>query len=545
MEWSTYQQAVFDFLQNTRDNLTIRAVAGSGKTTTALHAAKLLDGNICIVAFNKAIADELSGKIAKGRETDPRLNGVEAKTFHKAGFTAINNHLQGKWFKGRKWDSKKDAIVDDKKVDKIVERLAFGPPGKPEEGKPEFAAWAPFVIATVKMAKNLAFGVKGGNDITDTSAWLWMIYHYGLDEQLDDELLPLLETKGIKSCQVVLRMSNRDIKTIDFSDMVLMPLIHDMRVWQHDILMVDEAQDLNLSRILLAEKMGRRHIFIGDDRQCIYGFTGALHDALDVIKKKFGCKSLPLSVCYRSGRVIVEYAQKIVGHILPAPGAIDGEVLFWGGDQFDADGMQQTDAILCRVNAPLVTLAFSLIRRGIACKIEGKEIGTGLISLISRWKVKTLPKLRERLESFRDREVAKATAKDDAERADAIADKVNTLMVLIDRVQTFKPGDEFTPDIDGLKAMILSMFDDNVMKKGILTLCSYHKSKGREFRRVFLYDHFQHCPSKFAKLPHQITSEENLAYVAITRAMETLVIVNSREETLKNVVAEEREKVAA
>jgi superfamily I DNA/RNA helicase len=286
-------------------------------------------------------------------------------------------------------------------------------------------------------------------------------------------------------------------------------------------------------------RRGGRHIFVGDPRQCIYGFTGALHDALDRIRRDFKCHTLPLSVCYRSGKKIVAYAQTIVSHILPSPDAIEGEVLSWGGDEFDAAPMLNTDAILCRVNAPLVTLAFSLIRRGIACKIEGKEIGTGLVALVSRWKVKKLETLRDRLATYRDREIGKAMAKEDAERADAIADKVNTLLVLVERAETLKL------DVEGLKAMIMEMFSDDVTKQGLLTLCSYHKSKGREYRGVFLLDHFKHCPSKFAKLEHQIIAEENLAYVAITRAMERLVIVNTEEETLKKASEPVKEKVAA
>ena len=34
--WSDYQQAVFKFLETTKQNLVIEAVAGSGKSTTIL-----------------------------------------------------------------------------------------------------------------------------------------------------------------------------------------------------------------------------------------------------------------------------------------------------------------------------------------------------------------------------------------------------------------------------------------------------------------------------------------------------------------------------
>ena len=42
MNWSTYQTAIFNQIQNGTDNLVINAVAGSGKTTTIVHGASLL-----------------------------------------------------------------------------------------------------------------------------------------------------------------------------------------------------------------------------------------------------------------------------------------------------------------------------------------------------------------------------------------------------------------------------------------------------------------------------------------------------------------------
>jgi superfamily I DNA/RNA helicase len=535
--WSNYQQAVFQFIEAKPNNLLVEAVAGSGKSTTLLEIARRIKGTVGIVAFNKAIAEELKGKIAKFRETDANMSGVDAKTIHAAGNAAVMRFAGDQKVKANK------VTIDDKKVDKIVAELVAGRPGKEEEARPDLAEFASFIIAAVKMAKNLAFGVRGGSDIKDMSAWLWMIYHYTIDDKLPEKVEDRLEDKAIPACMAVLRRSNRDTKIVDFSDMVYLPLVHDMKIWQYDCLMVDEAQDLNLARILLAEKMvrrGGRMVFVGDPRQCIYGFTGAMPDALDYIKKKFKCQTLPLSVCYRCARKIVEYAHRVVSHIQAAPNAAEGRVLFIGGDEFDTMDLRPTDAILCRVNAPLVTLAFSLIRRGIACKIEGREIGSGLISLASRWKVKKLDTLKTRLNTYRDREVKKAMEKDDAERADAIADKVETLMVLVERAQSLNL------DVDGLKAMIEDMFSDDVSKKGLLTLCSYHRSKGREFERVFRINHYKHCPSRFAKQPHQIIAEENLDYVSTTRAELELFEVDLENQTLQKQEAQpEKEKVEA
>ena len=516
--WSEYQQAVFQFLEQQMQNLTIEAVAGSGKSTTLLESARRVKGKIGIMAFNNSIAKELKGKIEKAD-----MKGVDAKTFHAAGFYAV-----------RKAARAKKVELDDKKVNKIVDEICVK--------RPDIAEFGAFIEAAVKMAKNLAFGAPGGPAMGDMTAWNHMIYHYGIDEKLPDEVEGRLEDKAIPAAIHVLKKSNADTLTIDFSDMIYLPLVHNMQLWQYDCLMVDEAQDLNLSRLLLAKKMirrGGRYIFVGDPRQNIYGFTGAMHDALDIIKREFRCHTLPLSVTYRSAKKIVAYAHRVVSHIQAAPNAPEGEVLFIGGDEFTATELLPTDAILCRVNAPLVTMAFSLIRRGIACKIEGREIGSGLVALVSKWKVKKLDTLKDRLATYRDREVEKAMAKDQEERADAITDKVNTLLVLVERAESLKL------DVNGLKAMIEDMFADDVSKSGLLTLCSYHRSKGREWRRVFRIDHARHCPSRFARQPHQRIAEDNLDYVATTRAISTLVEVELDRETLPKQAEKVPEAAAA
>ena len=72
------------------------------------------------------------------------------------------------------------------------------------------------------------------------------------------------------------------------------------------------------------------------------------------------------------------------------------------------------------------------------------------------------------------------------------------------------------------------MFTDaaNGESRGRVTLSTIHKVKGLEFPTVFLLD-WHLLPSRFAKAAWQRTQEKNLQYVAITRAMERLVYINS------------------
>ena len=59
----------------------------------------------------------------------------------------------------------------------------------------------------------------------------------------------------------------------------------------------------------------------------------------------------------------------------------------------------------------------------------------------------------------------------------------------------------------------------------VLTLSTVHKSKGREWDRVFILGRSKYMPSPYAKQEWQQAQETNLEYVAITRAMRELIDV--------------------
>jgi superfamily II DNA or RNA helicase len=58
---SSYQQAVFNWMESGEGNAVIDAVAGSGKTTTIVKAVDLIDKrqSVAFFAFNRTIVNEL------------------------------------------------------------------------------------------------------------------------------------------------------------------------------------------------------------------------------------------------------------------------------------------------------------------------------------------------------------------------------------------------------------------------------------------------------------------------------------------------------
>jgi len=177
------------------------------------------------------------------------------------------------------------------------------------------------------------------------------------------------------------------------------------------------------------------------------------------------------------------------------------------------------DAILCRNTAPLITQAYKLIRQKIPAKVEGRAIGEGLIALSRRWKVRGIDALLVKLDIYRDRETQKANAKGNEVKAAEVDDRVTSLEEICK--ECLQQGKNTVEDVvDHINAL----FADDA--RGCVTLATYHRSKGREWPRVILFEHDSRCPSKGARQAWQLDQENNLAYVAFTRAQQSLVFVS-------------------
>ena len=263
---------------------------------------------------------------------------------------------------------------------------------------------------------------------------------------------------------------------------------------------------------------------VGDPRQAIMGFTGASHDALDLIKEAFSCQRLPLSVCYRCSVAVVKHAKEIVPHIEAAPNAIKGSVSNNGltiEEGLKAGTFQTTfgpqDAILCRNTSPLIELAYTLIAAKVGCRIAGKDIAEGLVKLVKAQKARGIEALVTKLEAWRDAQVAKFTAKGEEERADAVSDRTACIFTVVRNMPLTK--ERTVPE---LIRQLESMFSD---ENGVLTLSTIHKSKGKEWPTVGIYRP-ELMPSKWARQKWQELQEQNLIYVARTRAKERLVYLS-------------------
>jgi DNA helicase II / ATP-dependent DNA helicase PcrA len=458
--WSTYQQAIFADIESGQGNTVVLARAGSGKTSTLEEASKRLPGGAraTFVAFNKAIATELSARLP---------SSVECSTLHSAGFKALR----------RAWPRTQ---VDDRHVRKIIrEDFAHLPRDW------DIPKAVSLCKANLNRSTKFVDACIGEFDLSaPENGYQRREFCESTIEVLDSAL-----------------EDSRHTGVIDFDDMIYLPIVEKLRLPQYSHVFVDETQDLNASQLEMVIRMRApkgRIVAVGDDRQAIYRFRGADSNAVKRIVDATDAKILPLSICYRCGRKVIEQAKRFVPDIEAAPGAPEGIVSEISEEKLP-EKLLPGDFVLSRTNAPLLSLCFRLIADGKSAHVRGRDIGQGLETLLRKSKTTTIRDLLAWVEKWSQKEIARRIEND--QDIDVISDKRDCMVAIAAMADT----------IDELHGVISALFSDET---GGITLSSTHKAKGLEADRVYM------LASTYGKWPG--IEEDNLQYVAITRARKEL-----------------------
>lgn len=487
---SPFQQAIFDWIKTGTGDAVVEAVAGSGKTTTAVASMNLIpeSESVLFLAFNKSIAEELAERAPKHADVRT-LNSLGLRTWMKfAGSVQVN---------GNKTRDIMDANISPfelRKYGQAVRRLVG------------VAKSQGLVPSTVRRARGL---------IPDTvENWEGLIDHFDID--LGENSTSEDEQHAIELARQVLTISCGQIHGVDFDDQLYMPVIFGVAPNKYQWVFVDEAQDLSPIQhrlVEMARKTGGRIVAIGDSRQAIYGFRGADSNSMKNFQKRLNATTLPLSICYRCPQSHIKLAKTLVPQIEAAPTAPEGEIMHLGS-QWSATIFRNDDLVICRNGAPLVRAAYSILAQKVPVRILGRDLGTGLVNLIKKLKPQNTDDLITRLVKWSTKEIERLRAKDPDGSTDRIDDKVETIMTFIDMFPNAGP--------QGICQEIERLYSDNT--GDILTLSTIHKAKGLEAHRVFILNP-ELMPSKGARLPWQKDQEANLQYVAYTRAKHTLAFI--------------------
>jgi DNA helicase IV len=240
---------------------------------------------------------------------------------------------------------------------------------------------------------------------------------------------------------------------------------------------------------------------------------------MNLIKDEFGCVELPLTVSYRCPISVVAFAQKWVSHIEAAPNAPEGKVTKLGED-WSTGTFAANDLVVCRTTAPLISVAYQMLRDKKPVRVMGRDIGEGLKALIKKMNAKGIDHLTDKLNDWANREYEKFLGRGQEAKAEAILDKAHAVNCLIDGLP------ETARTVPELLRVIDSLFAETV---GATILATIHKSKGLEADRVYWLNSSK-CPAPWARQAWQQEQERNLCYVAVTRAKCELALIEEHSK---------------
>lgn len=527
LQLSTYQQNIMDAFDNTQDNLFISALAGTGKTFTLVELSKHITDKskkAVFIAFNKSIQLELSDKI-----TNPIF---KTYTFNALGYCILlkNAELQ-----------KIKVSLDTYKTNHIVYNItknhftAYDFESKYEIINDLMTLWELCKVKDVDLSS--IQGVKKVIAINNLFV--------GLND-LDEVYTVLLEIK-----QENMRLFEEE-GIINFSDQIYITL-HKLQSheWfvppylKFDYIFGDEVQDWNRVQQLLSmyiRKPNCRIILVGDRNQAIYAFNGADGNSFDNLKRLYNTKELSLPINYRCPSSHLNYVNKQFKdiHILPRPKAPMGDIFYINYDEI-AYFAQIGDFIISRKNSDLCQVSLDLLAQNKPIYIKDTDLVKKVLKLIERIKKssmnltdfkrnlkRTQKDYSDKLKKQTEKQIQEGTLDEEKLEkynfSDGKVDVLNCVRILVnnfaERYGTKAKLEHFIPYVEQML--------NTTKPKDCIICTSIHQAKGLEANNVFVLNNGR----PFVELSRnniQKQQENNLSYVALTRAKQHLYLVASKE----------------
>jgi len=474
-------------------NLIVRARAGTGKTTTIIqaiieHAKELsLHGSSVLYGcFNKKNQTEADGKLKHSQ--------VSVKTWHSVGYGLLSR-TWGR-IQAKNW-VETDRI---KEVEKDIPTPVLME-----------------CLSLISFLKNSFADMPTLREAQDTMEARMIACPKQFAEWNDK--LPEI---ALAAMQLALTRDKQG--RISFDDMVWLPVALGLCKPTFDLIVADEAQDLNmpqLTMVSLLVKPRGRVCLVGDDKQAIYGFRGAVSNGLDLFKDKLKATELSLATTFRCPKQVVALAQSLVPDYVAHESNPEGEIETLPNEKA-MPLVKSGDVILSRVNAPLMPQCLRFIKENRPARIEGKDIGKQLAKLVKSMDATDTIDLVKKLGVWAQTQIAKATGWNAQQKTDWITDQYEVLKVIADASDT----------VSEVLNKLETLFDDTTeTSKPAIVLSSVHKAKGLEWPTVYLFrETFQR--SRAGSTLEQVAEEGNILYVAITRAQSKLVMTNATPANL-------------
>ncbi len=500
-------------------NLSISAVAGSGKTTTVLHYARTrpAGSRILYLAYNRSVKTE-----AQRRFSEMGLSNVRVETAHSLAY--------GYTVPGSRYAVHKEGY----KPQDIVELLGItAPPGERH---------AEYIIARHILSLVTAFCNSAAARVADLN--------------YTDSLKDAGAATVVKTYYPQIERGAREFLAMMHRAQV--PITHDfyLKAYQlskpwlpYDCILFDEGQDASpaMTDVFMNQHHATR-VIVGDVHQQIYGWRGA-HNAM----AEAGFQPLALSQSFRFGEEIAQLAAdvldwkgllqahervKIIGSPLPIPppkgeetpspksGGVENSGLLESATSPLGGGQEGASAILARTNLGLLVRAIEAVEEGGVKRLyfEGNLSSyTYADDGASIWDVLAL--YNGQRARVRDPLIR---AMKDLEELEEYIDKTEDrgLAMMVEVVKKY--GARLPAIIKKLKD---AHVPDGERHTAEYIFSTVHRAKGMEYDTVELAPDFisekgiekEKEEAAVLDVP-RICEEINLLYVAVTRAKKKLVI---------------------
>lgn len=495
-----------------RGNLIGKGVAGCGKSKTmemALKCAHSINPRMWSVylVFNKKNQEEFS----------ERMRGVNqccVSTMHSLGNQAL--------------------------------RKAFGS----RVGKPNNLRWSKWFDRNADYLCPI-WGTLTQQARADYKDMVLDLFQYSRLELLDgtdcDAIVAVGALHGIKSqngeiqsCAKMLQEASTlfpEDGCFDFTDMIYIPCMNPSvraKVFRPAIVIGDECQDFSKATqtlLKIASERGR-WIAVGDPKQAINGFAGSMCDSYEKLYNEANT-AYELTYNFRCGKVICAEAQKLVPELKAFPKNCEGEITHVK----DLKGVNVGDLILCRKTAPLISLCLKFMAKGIPANVVGNDIAASISKLIEKVckgrKKSVNPSIYE-LYSYLDDEYAKLEKvclangqSADCPQLQTLRDKIEIIHIIGDEVGVVK---EIVTKLQAITQTIKAGDESKYVR-----FSTVHRAKGAEAPIVYII-----APDKLPlywpdQMDWEAEQEQNLLYVAVTRAMKRLTWVDVPEKQLGSI----------
>jgi DNA helicase-2/ATP-dependent DNA helicase PcrA len=467
----------------TRKSIMVEAGAGCGKTTLIRTGQHMWPAMTLFMSFNKAIADELARQMPNRK--------AFCMTFHALCLRNLTQRL------GR-------LKVDGYKYNRLAEK---------SHGYDRETA---NIVGSIVSNFQLNIEPIGISHTEWTTEYCLSLMTDQFKYELD-----ISEADLVTHTEVAMHLLRESAKKLDgltFDDMLFFVAYYArVKRWNlmdYDCVVVDEAQDVSPIRMHIVTLLSKRLIQVGDRRQAIYAFAGAMTNSMDMLADQFNCQRFPLSTTWRCSQAVIDEAATVVGNFLmPRDGVDAGNVSAMVESQLLNSSLDERSMVVCRMNAPLVKLALLLLKARIPFMLMS-DFPLRLEKKVKRLAedVRGMAGFKTKVKEYYEDRLAKAV--DNKNLSKRIEDEWETIEVIAAGCER--------PDEVARTLIELSQSASGVV------LSTGHKAKGLEADNVFILRP-DLIPAPWIDpdvSPESYQQELNLKYVMVTRAKHNLIYVN-------------------